>query len=253
VKRETTVPTLSERLSRESDPVRRTVLIDEALRPPEPQLLDTCVLQNLDWVDRQLEAAGSVMWDDAAVAALRRRYGIELATDLIDLGILYKEFESRSGYPWLLCMTTEEEAAPTSGRKGERLREALRFFRGHQEDWTTDAYPGVAQGLLLPSRPIRVSPLLLRGLGGSPLEKVFSKDGPLSFLEDDGDRAIAAHALIANIPVVLTTDRATFWKHRDFLADMWLKVMRPSELLKLYFPYWEALDEEFRQRRVAKS
>ena len=70
-------------------------LIEEALRPPEPQILDTCVLQNLDWIDRKLEAEGSVIWDDAAVADLERKYGVDLANDLIDLGILYKRNEIR--------------------------------------------------------------------------------------------------------------------------------------------------------------
>ena len=59
----------------------------------------------------------------------------------------------------------------------------------------------------------------------------------------------AAEALIANVPVLLTTDRRTFWKHRVELDAFGLAVMRPTELLKLYEPYWEALDEEFMRRR----
>ena len=113
--------TLMETLRSEGDPRRRMTLIEEHLRPPEPQLLDTCVLQNLDWVDRKLEMEESVVWDDAAVAELTGIYGQELANDLMDLGILYKEFESQSGYPWLVCRGAEDEVSSLRGMKGERL------------------------------------------------------------------------------------------------------------------------------------
>ena len=87
---------LKARLEQEVDAARRIEIIEQELCPPEPQLLDTCVLQNLDWVDRRTESDGSLTWDDGAVADLTERYGAELANDLIDLGILYKEFEDRS-------------------------------------------------------------------------------------------------------------------------------------------------------------
>jgi hypothetical protein len=95
-----------------------------------------------------------------------------------------------------------------------------------------------------------VSPLLLRGLGVNAVDEIHSATGPLSFLPDGGDRLVAAEALIANVPVVLTTDRATFWRHRPELAAFGLALMRPTELLTLYEPYWDALDEEFKRRRT---
>ena len=239
-------------LTTEGDPAARMGLIDETLRPPEPQLLDTSVLQNLDWVDRHLESRGSITWDDRAVDNLARRYGPDLADDLVDLGILYKEFENRSGYPWLVSRAVQGEVTQTGGIKGDRLGSLLRFFRGHQDDWSVDTYPGIAQGLLFRAHPARVSPLLLRGLGVSSVDEVCSATGPLGFLPDQGDRTIAGEALVANIPIVLTTDRATFWRHRAQLGDMGLAVMRPTELLKLYEPYWEALDEEFTRRRESQ-
>jgi len=58
-----------------------------------------------------------------------------------------------------------------------------------------------------------------------------------------------AQALLSNIPVVLTTDRRTFWTRRDRLAELGLKVMRPTELLDLDEPYWEVLEEEFARHR----
>jgi len=238
----------AQRLAKEVDPISRINLIEEVLRPPEPQILDTCVLQNLDWIDRKLEAEGSVIWDDAAVADLERKYGVDLANDLIDLGILYKEFENRNGYPWLVCKAAVEEASFLCGYKGDRLRDMLQFLIGHQDDWSNDAYPGIAQGMLLASKAVRVSPLILQALGVKSAEEVHSATGPLALLPDLGDRMVAAHAMLSNIPVVLTTDRNTFWKHRESLDDMGLQVMRPGELLSLYLPYWEAIDVEFKRR-----
>jgi hypothetical protein len=43
-------------LASETHPDKRMDLIDDALCPPEPQLIDTCLLQNLDWVDRRRES-----------------------------------------------------------------------------------------------------------------------------------------------------------------------------------------------------
>ena len=246
------LPSLKTALTDERDPGARMALIEEALCPPEPQLLDTCVLQNLDWIEGLLESEGCITWDDDAVRDLARRYGPDLADDLIDLGILYKEFENRSGYPWLVSGALQREVTPVGGTKGERLGSLLEFFRGHQDSWSVDAYPGIAHGLLFPSYRGRVSPLLLRALGVCSLAEINSVAGPLCFLPDEGDRLVAAEALIANVPVVLTTDRATFWKHRDQLHRLGLAVMRPTELLKLYEPYWEALDEEFTRRRAGQ-
>lgn len=239
---------LAAQLEREDHPGRRLDLIDHALRPPEPQLLDTCVLQNLDWVDREIARNdGQVSWDEEAEAGLIRRYGVELANDLLDLGTLYKRFEYDGGYPWLVCSAAMDEAGRSRGLKGVGLRDIANFFMGHQEDWGTSSYPGIAQGLLTSQG--RVSPLILRGLGVSTPQAVFSADGPLYFLPDLGDRLIAAHALFANVPVVLTTDRKTFWNHRAELLGFGLQVMRPKELLDLYEPYWEALAGEVRRRQ----
>lgn len=243
---------LKPRSEQEVDATRRIKRIERELRPPEPQLLDTCVLQNLDWVDRLIESCGFITWNDTAFADLAERYGAELANDLVDIGILYKELENRGCYPWLVSRTAQGEARLAGGVKGARLISALDFFRGHQDDWSRDAYPGVAQGMLFASRCFRVSPLLLRGLGVTSWDEIYSATGPLSFLSDEGDRMIAAEALVASIPVVLTTDRATFWKHRVKLDAFGLAVMRPTELLRLYEPYWEAFDEEFMRRRDAQ-
>jgi hypothetical protein len=152
-----------------------------------------------------------------------------LANDLTDLGILYKEFEDRSGYPWLVSRAAQWEASLADGVKGLLLLTLLGFFRGHQDDWSDEAYPGIAKGILFTRRRVRVSPSLLRGLGVTSVNDIHSATGPLSFFPDEGDRMVAAEALIANAPVSVTTDRATFWKHRVKLDAFGLAVMRPTE------------------------
>ncbi len=239
------------RLLSESDPGQRLGIIDEALCPPEPQLLDTSVLQNLDWVDRKLEEAeAGVNWDDEAVAELKGRFGKDLAADLIDLGTLYKQFEHYGSYPWLICKAAVDEASVLQSEKGCRLRQLLSFLSGHQEDWHDDSFPGIAKSLLLSRSGSRVSPLILRALGVTSVEELCGVGGPLSFLQDGGDRAIVSHALLANIPAILTTDRRTFWMQRGKIRDLGVEVLRPSEILGLYRPYWDAVDYEFARRRA---
>jgi hypothetical protein len=238
---------LRAKLAGEPDALRRAEMIDETLRPPEPQLLDTCVLQNVDWVDRQEE--GNTRWDDAHEALLVRKYGLDLVEDLIALGILYKHFEDELGYPWLVCNAAIDEAGLLQGPKGKRLIQLMNFFAEHAEQWTTDTYPAIAQGLLLARKP-RVSPLILQALGVQSVEQITAPDGPLGFLPDRGDRLVTAHALVSNIPVVLTTDRKTYWSHRDRLIQFGLQVMRPTELLSQYEPYWEAIRAENERRRA---
>lgn len=239
------------RLLSERDPGERLHIIKEWLCPPEPQLLDTSVLQNLDWVDRKLEAAeNGVDWHDAAVSELQARFGTELAADLIDLGTLYKQFEHYGSYPWLVCNAAVDEANVLQSEKGDRLRQLLSFLSGHQEDWHDDSFPGIAKGLLLARGAIRVSPLILHALGVSTAEELSEDAGPLSFLHDRGDRSIVAHAVLANIPAILTTDRRTFWVHREKIRGLGVEVLRPTELLDLYIPYWDAMEYEFARRRT---
>ena len=88
---------LRERLRAENNQRHRIELIEEALCPPEPQLLDTCVLQNLDWIDRQIQLSDSLIQGDDVTATLERRYGSDLAEDLIALTVMYRHHEYYSG------------------------------------------------------------------------------------------------------------------------------------------------------------
>ena len=172
-----------------------------------------------------------------------RQYGTEPADDLIDMGILYRRFAYYSGDPWLVCNAAIEEAGLCKGSSGKSVRQLIDFFIGHQSDWSKDAYPGIAQGLLLASGRTRVS-----RTGVKSVEEVHAVDRPLSFLPDRGDRLVASHALLSNIPVVLTSDRRTFWALRDRFLDLGLQVMRPGELLDLHEPYWALLEAQSARR-----
>lgn len=245
---DSTLANLNKCLDALVDPVSRLNLIDSVLRPPEPQLLDTCTVQHLDWVDRQIDTHGPSVWDADNEKCLQDRYGVDTANDLLDLGTLYKRFEHEGGYPWLVSDAAINEANLLFGSKGVRLEELITFFAEHQSDWGLDTYPGLASGLLLNGKMKCVSKLALRGLGILSVEECYEHDGPLGFLPDKGDRVVAAHALLANIPAVLTTDRRTFWRWRTKLEDLGLKVFRPSELLDLYETYWGVLQTEFSRR-----
>lgn len=232
----------------EADPSRRLDMIQEALLPPEPQLLDTCVLQNLDWIDRQLLLHKTITWDDEAETKLALQYGSDLARDLIDLGILYKNFEYDGGYPWLICKAAIDEAALFRGTKGESLRQLIKFLSEHQDDWAIDSYGSVAPGLL--NNIHKPSQLILRSLGVSSPEEMWSSNGPLNFLPDKGDRIIVTHALFANVPIILTTDLRTLWLHRERITNMGIQILRPSELLQLYEVYWSEIENEYHRRKI---
>ena len=138
---------------------------------------------------------------------------------MIDLGTLYKEFESRSGYPWLVCNGVLEEAGILSGVKGDRRRQMLAFIMGHQDDIHNHLFPCVTLGALTHKGAVRISPLILRALSVACAQEVYASNGPLHFLPDRGDRVVTAYALFSNIPVILTTDHKTFWRHRSLLAS----------------------------------
>jgi hypothetical protein len=216
--------------------------------PPEPQLLDTSVVQALDWVDALREAETPFQWTDERMAELEALYGRRHANELLDLGTLYTRFESGDGYPWLVSQAALLEIDRLRDRKGYRLRHMFDFLAGHQDDWHCDAYPGVALGTLRPSRPWSPSRLVLRGLGVEHVDDIVADTGPLGFLPDEGDRRLVRDALLANVPAILTLDRRTLWSRRDGLRSLGIDVFQPSELLGMYRTHW-AQDAMLRQRQ----
>ena len=52
-----------------------------------------------------------------------------------------------------------------------------------------------------------------------------------------GDCALIRDALRAEVPVILTTDLHTFWRHRFWLYDRGIEAWRPSDVRKAYRNY----------------
>ena len=107
----------------EVDGPRCIKVIEQELFPGELQLLDARVLQNPDWVDHRIESYGFITCADGADADLTERYAAELANDVMNLGILYKEFEDRSSYRWMVSRAAK---SGSESRRWSQRREAFK-------------------------------------------------------------------------------------------------------------------------------
>jgi hypothetical protein len=214
-----------------------------AAGPPEPMLLDTCVIQNLDWVHQrsiEIEAHNSdePFWSETRYRDLQDRYGEDLAGDLLDLGRLVQHFEDAGGFPWLVSASARGEFERVVSDRQVSLLDGWRHLRGLQEEWHVDAYAGVTPSVLDPSEPARINPLILRGLGVSCVDEIDDPAGPLRFLRDAGDRALVRDALVSGTPAILTTDVRSFWARRIELYEFGVEVWRPSHVLAAYRRKW---------------
>lgn len=206
------------------------------LGPPEPMLLDTCVIQNLEWVYAQgrIEAP----WTDQDTERLRTRFGRALAEDLFALRNLVHAFEWRSEYlPWIVSAQSKIEFGNHQGTRKNALISGWQYWRDGSDDWAPDSFGPVAPGRLDSIRH-RPSPLILRGLGVTTFEEVIEETGPLAYLPDVGDRQLVREAIFAGVPAILTTDLKTLWSHRESLGTLGLEVWRPTTLLDAYLEYW---------------
>jgi hypothetical protein len=219
--------------------------------PPEPMLLDTCVIQNLEWVSG-LEESG-VDRSESLFAEMRARFGTALAEELVALDYLVDRLQWRGGFPWLVSAATEREFERIAASKGDRLRAGWRRFADTQEEWGTDSYGPVAPGVLRSDCLVRPNPLILRGLGVATVDEIVADDGPLRAFRDRGDRELIRDALLSGVPAILTTDLRSLWSKRGALGDYGLEVWRPSDTLRAYIPVWNAEDEEFARRRAAAA
>ena len=218
--------------------------------PPEPMLLDTCVIQNLEWVWELVE--NNVSWTDERFAVVEAEFGAPLAVELLALDQLVDHLRW-SGFPWLVSASAQRELDRVVASKGDSLRAGWRRLAEAQEEWGTDCYGSVAPAVLSPGSTARPSPLILRGLGVSSLEEIVAADGPLAEFRDSGDRELVRDALLGGVPAILTTDLRSFWAKREVVLEYGLEVWRPSDALRAYIPRWNAQEEEFARRRAAAS
>ena len=220
------------------------------LGPPEPMLLDTCVIQNLEWVWDLIE--NDVPWSTDKFEDVTAKFGEPLAEELLALDRLVSHLRW-SGFPWLVSGSAEAELDRIVTAKGEGLRAGWRRLAEALEDWGTDAYGPVAPGVLRRGRPVRANPLILRGLGVASVDEITADDGPLAGFRDRGDREMIRDALLSGVPAVLTTDLRSFWAKRELVRDYGLEIWRPTDTLDAYIPRWNAEEAEFARRRAAAS
>lgn len=134
--------------------------------PPEPLLLDTSVIQHLDWVWKRLQ--DQVEWSEEGLQSLEDRYGTALVTELFSLGNLIIRFESQVlAPPWLVSVTSLSELELADRGSKQDLLDGWEYFSGHQNDWSPGAWGSIAPGLLGFSKYYPASRYRRVGGGGS--------------------------------------------------------------------------------------
>lgn len=210
---------------------------DSPSGPPEPMLLDTCVVQNMEWVWGRID-------DDAPEPSpaddeqIRRRYGAAFAAELFALEELAYRLRWSQGFPWLVSQETQDELRRVSGSKGEGLITGWQYFAGHNEDWAPDSFGSVAPAMLFQRPGLTASPLILKGLGVDTEEQIITAGGPLRVLRDEGDRRLVRTALISGVRAILTTDLRSFWSRREALFSLGIEIWRPTDALTAYVECW---------------
>jgi hypothetical protein len=202
-------------------------------------LLDTCVIQNLEWVWDRMEEERGEQWTGEQVQELERQFGPQLAEELLALGCLVSHLQWE-GFPWLVSASARGEIERFRGRKQAGILRGWTRLSEAQGDWANDSFRGVAASVLEASAEVRVNPLTLRGLGVRSVDEIVANDGPLSIFRDRGDRALIRDALLSGVPAILTTDLRSFWNHREALYDYGVEVWRPHDALNAYEPVWAA-------------
>lgn len=197
------------------------------LSPPEPMLLDTCLVQHLEFVMDLLDEA--LYWPEGAQEWLRRRYGEKLGGELIALGELVRFLLPRQGPPWIVSETSRVELKRLGGAKGSRLR-AWWTDWAHYWDACVHDYPELATTRDQPEVALTPGQLALFELPPCP-EGDLRSDGPLGPLRDAGDRALVREAVRYQIPAILTTDLRSLWVHRRWLYQGGVEVWRPRDVL----------------------
>jgi hypothetical protein len=196
--------------------------------PPLPMLLDTCLLQHLEFV---MDLLGDALcWPAGSTSWLLRRYGEQLGGDLIALGEIIAFLLPRQPPPWIVSETSLLELQRLGGAKGSRLRawwyEWAEFWEGCAE-----VYPEIlTEALAPPVTSIAPGQLALFEIPSRSCRDL-EAGTPLGSLPDAGDRALVRDAIRCGIPAVLTTDLRSLWSHRQSLYAVGVEVWRPRDML----------------------
>ncbi|RIR09567.1 hypothetical protein D2E27_20300 [Mycobacteroides abscessus] len=211
--------------------------LDPLLCPPEPMLLDTCVIRNLVWVWNRERT--NIDWTDDEDRDFKARFGPVLSTEILALWELVDRFEYQSRHlPWIVSMNSRRELENCSGGEQKQLIEEWERFRDCADEWGQETFGSVAPGLLY-SIAESPSPILLRGLRVKSYDDVCVDGGPLGFLPDAGDRMLVREAIFAGVSAILTTDVGMASRHKSELKEFGIEIWRPTELLHAYHEYWK--------------
>jgi hypothetical protein len=194
--------------------------------PPEPMLLDTCTIQHMAWARRNLPDGSQTARETCE--RVQKRVGVALAVELTALMDL--ERMACDDLPFCVSLTSRYElsAAPAARRQA---------LLAEWDDWAEHAQSvvelsaDVVETLVGNAAPAPVHPDQLAIPG------VLKQRAVLGPFGGAGDCALIRDALRAEIPVILTTDLRTFWRHRIWLYERGVEVWRPSDVRQAYMNY----------------
>lgn len=205
---------------------------------PTVLLLDTCVVQHLEWIRER----APVLNDDIGWRYVSRHYGPAMAQELQALFGLLRPVEAAYERPsiWVVGQSSWRELCKAPQHRRVLLLREWRFWRERATCFSEgrDIDPEIEAWSLFCSSPEEnkwpgSDQDRLPGLEtiGVPSRDEF---GPFN---DAGDRELIREALCLKVPGILTTDLKSFWRYRRWLFDRGVEVWRPSHLS------WALLDE----------
>jgi hypothetical protein len=204
---------------------------------PPVLLLDTCVVQQLDWARTRAPALN----DDVGWRQVRRKYGPDMTQELKALVGLRGPVKQASDRPstWVVGRSSWQELCRAPSHRRTPLLEEWRFWRERATRFSEglDIDPE-----LEPWSPLCSSPEENKWPGpGQDRFPGLEIDAPsrceLGPFSDEGDVELIREALSLGVPGILTTDLKSFWRHRHWLYGHGVEVWRPSHLS------WALLDE----------
>jgi hypothetical protein len=202
---------------------------------PDVLLLDTCVVQQLEWVRTRAPSLN----DDAGWRSVRRLYGSVMAQELKALVGLRGPVERVREQPraWVVGRSSWEELGRAPSHRRIQLLEEWRFWRERATCFSDDS--DIEPWPLFSSLPEENG---WPGPGQDHIPGFESESGVVGArvfgpFRDSGDVQLIHEALTLGVPGILTTDLKSFWRHRRWLYERGVEVWRPSHLS------WALLDQ----------